>query len=430
MIRTVRSFAFVAVLALAGCGKIHLPSFGKKSAPPTPAPAPAVAATTAAATPAPATATATAPAAATPAPVPAAPPKPAQQPADPHAQVVVLCYHRLEGKAGGALSIEVDLFKSHMKQIKEKGLAVISMQDFLAWRRGEKNIPSKSVLITIDDGYVSGYDVGLPVLKEYNFPATYFIYTNFVNKGGKSMTWSQITELRDAGMEIGSHTVSHFDLRHKPGKVPGVYDAWLKDEVETSKQILEEKLGIKVSTIAYPYGYNNEKVRAATQAAGYEAGFSVYGQRLGMATNAYTLGRYDVTTKDAQGHASFDIAIGFQGMQAPSGGEAVNQQEAAASMITEPESGATIPSTTPLLKANLATMGEFDPASVEMRVSGVGKVASIYDAASQNITYQVTAKDKLKQGPVSVIVSAKSGGRALETRWNFFIDPGAKGAKR
>jgi peptidoglycan/xylan/chitin deacetylase (PgdA/CDA1 family) len=418
MIRIVRLFAFGAVLALTGCGKIHIP-FTKKTAAPTPAPAPIA---TAAATPV--------PAAPAPAPEPVTAPKPAQKTIDPHAQVVVLCYHRLEGKAGGALSIEVDLFKSHMKQIKEKGLAVISMQDFLAWRRGEKTIPPKSVLITIDDGYVSGYEVGLPVLKEYNFPATYFIYTNFVNKGGKSMTWSQITELRDAGMEIGSHTVSHFDLRHKPAKAPGDYDAWLKDEVETSKQILEEKLGIKVSTIAYPYGYNNEKVRAAVQAAGYEAGFSVYGQRLGMSTNAFTLGRYDVTTKDVQGHPSFDIAVGFQGMQAPSGGEAVNQQDAAASMITEPESGATIANGTPLLKANIATMGEFDPASVEMRVSGLGKVAATYDAASQTISYQIAAKEKLKPGPYSVIVNAKSGARPLETRWNFFVDPSGKGAQR
>jgi len=417
MIRLARSFALAAVLALTGCGKIHIP-FTKKTAAPTPPPAPiAAAATPAPATPAPAS-------------EPAEVPKPAHQAIDTHAQVVVLCYHRLEGKAGGALSIEVDLFKSHMKQIKEKGLAVISMQDFLAWRRGEKTIPPKSVLITIDDGYLSGYEVGLPILKEYHFPATYFIYTNFVNKGGKSMTWDQITELRDAGMEIGSHTVSHFDLRHKP-KTSNDYDAWLKDEVETSKQILEEKLGIKVATIAYPYGYNNEKVRAAVQAAGYDAGFSVYGQRLGMNTNAFTLGRYDVTTKDAQGHASFDIAVGFQGMQAPSGGEAVNQQEAAASMITEPETGATIANGTPLLKANIATMGEFDPATVEMRVSGLGKVAANYDVASQTISYQITAKEKLKPGPVTVIVTAKSGARPLETRWNFFVDPSGKaGAQR
>ena len=201
MTRTLRTLAFIAVVSLSGCGKFKLPTFGKK-APATPVPV------AAAATPPPAT----------PAPEPAQAekPRPARESIDTHAQVVVLCYHRLEGKAGGGLSIEPGLFKKQMQEIKDRGLAVISMQDFLAWRRGEKTIPPKSVLITIDDGYLSGYEVGFPVLKEYHYPATYYIYTEYVNKGGKSMTWEQLAELRDAGMEIGCHTVSHLDLRRKP----------------------------------------------------------------------------------------------------------------------------------------------------------------------------------------------------------------------
>jgi peptidoglycan/xylan/chitin deacetylase (PgdA/CDA1 family) len=420
MTRHIRTLAFLAILSLAGCGKIKLPSFGKKAAPPTPAPVVAVAA----ATPAPAT-----PGPAAPAPAPTAAvveSKPSPVAIDTKAQVVVLCYHRLEGKAGGALSIEADLFKKHMQEIKDRGLAVISMQDFLAWRRGEKGIPAKSVLITIDDGYLSGYEVGFPVLKQYGYSATYFVYTNYLNSGGKSMTWEQLAELRDAGMEIGCHTLTHPYLTRKP-KPPADYDAWLKNEIETSKQIIEEKLGIKVATFAYPYGLHNEKVNAACKAAGYEAAFTTYGQRLGMTTPALTLGRFDVTTKDLQGHDSFSIAVGFQGMMAPSGGEAVLAQDAAVSMITEPTNGATINNPTPLLKANLATMGLFEAGSVEMRVSGIGKVPASYDDASKTITYKIAANQKLRPGPVSVIINAKSGVRRLETRWNFHFDPAATG---
>ncbi len=54
------------------------------------------------------------------------------------------------------------------------------MKDFLAWRRGEKSIPPKSAVITIDDGYVSGYAVAWPILKEFGYPFTMFIYTNYV----------------------------------------------------------------------------------------------------------------------------------------------------------------------------------------------------------------------------------------------------------
>ena len=64
------------------------------------------------------------------------------------AQVVVLCYHRVEGTAGGPLSLTPELFEQHMQRLRDRGIQVISMQDFLAWRRNEKSIPPKSAIIT------------------------------------------------------------------------------------------------------------------------------------------------------------------------------------------------------------------------------------------------------------------------------------------
>ncbi len=400
MTRKIALLLLLATLPFAGCGKMRekIP-FLKKKVVATPAPA-AVVPVAAAATP-------------PPAPVPVVPAGPA---IDTNAQVVVLCYHRLEGKAGGALSIEPALFEKQMEAIKESGLAVISMQDFLAWKRGEKTIPPKSVLITIDDGYVSGLDVGVPILKKYGFPATFFIYTNYLNNGGKSMTWDQLRKLRDDGFEIGCHTVSHLDLRHKPSKWTGDHESWLKDELERSKKILEENLGIRCAAFAYPFGLHNEKVHAAIQKAGYEAAFTTYGARLGHGTNALTLGRYDVTAKMPGTQQVFDVAINFTGMAAPSGAPSM-AQDAATSMITEPMNNTAITDATPFIKANLATLGEFEPGSVEMRVSGLGRVPAIFDAASKMITYKV---DKpLREGTYSVIVTVKVGGVPRDARWVF-----------
>jgi peptidoglycan/xylan/chitin deacetylase (PgdA/CDA1 family) len=347
-------------------------------------------------------------------------------PIDTKAQVVVLCYHRLEGKAGGINSIEPALFEKHMASIKESGVPVISMQDFLAWRRGEKNLPPKSILITLDDGYISEVEVGVPILKKYGFTATFFVYLDYINKGGKSVSWTQLAELRDQGFEIGSHTVSHLDLRHKPAKVAGDYDTWLKDEVGRSKKVLEENLGIKCATIAYPFGNHNEKVQEATRAAGYEAGFTTYGARLGHTTNAFTLGRYDVTAKMPGNQDTFTVATTFSGMVAPSG-PPVMAQDASVSMITEPMNGTTITNPTPTLKANLATMGALDPGSVVMRISGLGQVPAKFDPASKMITFPVATP--LKPGGYTVIIGAKSGGRAVETRWMFTFDPNGPAAE-
>lgn len=413
MTRNIALFCLLTSFTLTGCDKIKLPAWKKKTA----------------------SAPATTPAAATATPAPLSPPatpepqRPTPPPSiDTTAEVVVLCYHRLEGKAGGDLSIEPSLFEEHMRRIKEHELSVISMQDFLAWRRGEKSIPPKSVLITIDDGYVSGYQVGWPILKKYGYPFTMFVYLNYIGTGGKSVSWDQLAEMRDAGVEIGGHTVSHQDLRRKPAKSPpGDYDTWLKDEVDRSKRVLEEKLGIRVSTIAYPFGRENEKVHAACREAGYEAGFTTYGQRLGHNAPAFSLGRYDITTRDAQGRDSFSVAISFQGMLARGSHENVAAQDAATSMVTQPANGETIRDPLPTIKANLAAMGSFDEKTVEMRISGLDLVPARYDPATKTVTYTVTRA--LRPGRHTVLIGARSGARKLEARWSFNFDPTAPPAE-
>ncbi len=310
-----------------------------------------------------------------------------------------------------------------MQQIKELGLSVISMKDFLAWRRGEKSIPPKSVLITIDDGYQSAYDVGWPILKKYGYPFTMFVYLEYISKGGKSMTWEQLGEMRDAGVEIGSHTISHQDLRRKPSKAPGTYEEWLAAEVGKSREVIEERLGIRCATIAYPFGHNNDTIHKAVKAAGYEAGFTTYGKRLGFNAPAMALGRYDVTAKGPAGADGFALATGFKGEMAS--GEAVMAQDAAASMVTQPVHNSTVRELTPTLKANLSTMGEIDMATVEMRVSGVGKVPAKIDKESKTVTYTIPANQKLRPGPQTVIISGMVGARKAETRWSFVVDPKA-----
>jgi peptidoglycan/xylan/chitin deacetylase (PgdA/CDA1 family) len=130
---------------------------------------------------------------------------------DRSAKVIVFCYHRFEDNPRDSLAIAPNEFRTQMKELKDNGIVVIPMKDMLAWRRGEKSIPPKSAVITIDDGYVSGYEVAWPILKEFGYPFTMFIYTNYVGAGGKSISWAQLEQMRDAGVDIESHTVSHHD---------------------------------------------------------------------------------------------------------------------------------------------------------------------------------------------------------------------------
>ena len=101
---------------------------------------------------------------------------------------------------------------------------------------------------------------------------------------------------------------------------------------------------------------------------------------------------------------------------------------AAGSMITEPMDGETITNPKPTIKANLATLGDLDPKSVEMRISGIGAVPVKYDAATKMV--EANLSQKLRKQNYSVIVSGKVKGRKVETNWSFTCDPGSPAAAR
>lgn len=343
---------------------------------------------------------------------------------DKAAQVVVLCYHRVEGSAGGALSITPELFEQHMQRLKDRGIAVISMQDFLAWRRNEKTIPPKSALITLDDGYVSAFEGARPILKKFGYPWTCFIYTKFISSGGKSITWEQLEELRDEGVEIGCHTATHVNLREPRGKSPEAYQKWLGDEIIGSKQLIEKKLGIRCPVFAYPEGRYSAPVLDLVKAAGYEAAFTVYGQRVTHSAAAEKIGRYAWYSKRPQ---DMEMALNFTGPISASEAEPPAAAELAAAMLlTQPMNGDTISDPSPVLKANLSSLGDFDDSTVSMRLSGVGPIPAKFDR--ENRIIEARPQQPLRPGEYTVVVSAKAGAKKVETQWTFTVDPHSGGA--
>jgi len=362
---------------------------------------------------------------ATPEPTPVATPEPipTPEPIDLNAKVVVLCYHRFEEKGGREMVSTPAEFEAQLQALKDNGITVIPMADFLAWRRGEKSIPAKSAVITLDDGWLTGYTTAWPLLKKFGYPFTMFIYTDYVKggpkSGGQSMTWEQLAEMRDAGVDIASHTLTHTGLNARKGKTDEQYREWLKNEIAGSKQILEDKLGIQVKTIAYPYGLHNEVVREVVKEAGYEGGFTVYGQHLGNGGDPMLLGRYALDSKNSDVFTK--SVLNFAAGASASSATATTIMPAAATMMTIPADGETITDPSPELKINLAAFGAVDPKSVTMRLSGLGQVPATYDPATKLLSYKLTQKLYARQ--MTVIVGATANGKKVETRWSFNIGP-------
>jgi peptidoglycan/xylan/chitin deacetylase (PgdA/CDA1 family) len=348
---------------------------------------------------------------------------------DQTAQVLIFGYHRFVNKVRRPdTEITPEDFEKQMQQLKDNGITVIGMQDLLAWKRGEKNIPPRAAVITFDDGWKSQYEVAWPIMKKFGYTHTMFIYTEGVRGGhfggGEAITWDQLGEMRDAGVDIEAHSATHQDLRKPYDKVtkkklnPQEYEQWLQNEIIGSKQLLEQKLGIKVNCFAVPFGYYNEHIKEVARNAGYEAIFTVYGQPIMYSTSLESLGRYMIEGNKPK---VFADAVKIIGASTGSGAAAV-ASVGAQSLQTQPADGETIRTSLPLIRANLSALGQIDAGSVQMRVSGLGLVPASFDPKNVTVSYQVT--QKLRDKTCTVIVTAKSDGKKIETHWTFGIEEG------
>jgi peptidoglycan/xylan/chitin deacetylase (PgdA/CDA1 family) len=215
--------------------------------------------------------------------------------------VPVLCYHHFAERCDSSLCTPTALFEQHMKALKEGGFSVIStteLSEFLAFR---KTIPKKAVVINLDDGYRSTYEIAYPILKKYGFTATFFIYTSFIGASKNALTWDQLKALKADGFEVGSHTVNHANLSKRlDGESEKEYLARVKRELEVSKKILDDRLNQNTQYIAFPYGEFSPVVLKLCEETGYRVGFSVKAGGNPFFSEPLTLKRDQILKKDME----------------------------------------------------------------------------------------------------------------------------------
>jgi peptidoglycan/xylan/chitin deacetylase (PgdA/CDA1 family) len=128
--------------------------------------------------------------------------------------------------------------------------------------------------LTFDDGWADGLEVVEPLLRRHHIPATFYVCAGWLGghhpqvpgPAGRLLDGDGLARLCEAGMEIGSHSMAHRDLRL-------LADSELADDLRRSKQVIEDATGRPCRTLAYPYGLADARVEAAAMAAGYELAF-------------------------------------------------------------------------------------------------------------------------------------------------------------
>ena len=248
-------------------------------------------------------------------------------PVKPNIKLPVIMYHHindLEGilasdAVGIGLRVSPKALEAQLLYLKENNYTTInSFELYDYWKMGIA-LPEKPILLTFDDGYIDNYTKALPLLQKYQMVGDFAIITKVIGTG-EYMNYDQLKAILKAGNSISSHTQLHCSLAYKQkdgtfletpvstvtanqrDECPSLnYPSQMnnfqvKNELINSKKTLESNLGIKVTTLVYPFGHHNKQTMQFAKDVGYEFAFTVMSQgneNLDL-TSPFNLPRYRV----------------------------------------------------------------------------------------------------------------------------------------
>lgn len=203
--------------------------------------------------------------------------------------ILILEYHMVsttDDEDSRPYNVPPDEFRQHLDYLREQGYTAITLQDFMRARKGKQELPAKPVILTFDDGYEDNYTTLLPILEEYGIRANVFMVTNMIGREGY-LTWDELRDMQNRGIEIGSHTADHLPLPNLPADVQ-------EKEVHLSKLLLEWN-GIKtVFHFSYPNGAYTKELPGLLHDTEYLSGVTGDAGINTMETDPYLLQRVNI----------------------------------------------------------------------------------------------------------------------------------------
>ena len=205
--------------------------------------------------------------------------------------VPILGYHAIQPPVAGSDDpqqfVPQDDFVEQMKWLDENGYEAVTLDQVEdAWYNGGE-LPSKPIVLTFDDGYLSQYVAAFPALEHFHWPGV----LNLVAEGA-DLPDDDVRKMLDADVpwELASHTISHVDLTT-------LDSTELRHEVAGSRRILQDRFGVPVDNFSYPAGRYDDAVISAVSDAGYR-GATTEVPGLATAAHPFVLNRIEVHLDD------------------------------------------------------------------------------------------------------------------------------------
>lgn len=203
-------------------------------------------------------------------------------------EIVCFVYHRFNDNRYPSTNIAASVFRDQLSYLAENDFTVMTLSEAIHWLNTGGREQEKVVVLTVDDGYRSFFTYGYPVLEEFGFKASVFI--NTIHVGDKDyMTWAQLREISQAGIEIGCHSHKHEQFVNMTPKDLRIS---FNHDLKLFREALKDKLGIQSKVYSYPYGEFNAQLKLLIKNAGF---LSACAQNSGVASQSsdvYSLPRY------------------------------------------------------------------------------------------------------------------------------------------
>ena len=222
---------------------------------------------------------------------------------------VIFVYHRFGETQYPTTSVPLDQFDRQLAAIRDGGYTVLPLPDLVEALADGTPIPSRSVAITIDDGYASTYHEAWPRLRALGYPFSVFISTDAADGGaGDLMNWDQIRQMAaDPLVTIGHHSAAHAHMAD-------LDIAAAAADLDQADARYVAELGAVPELFAYPYGEYGRSLRDHIESRGFDGAF---GQQSGVADrwdDRYGLPRFPVNANT--GFDAFALRLGAMALPA------------------------------------------------------------------------------------------------------------------
>lgn len=196
------------------------------------------------------------------------------------------------------MTISIAQFTEQLQLLHDQGYKVIRLRQLTDYLQGKlTTLPEKAVVITADDGNVTVFTNMFPLITRYHVPVTLFIYPSAISNASYALTWEDLQKMKESGLvDVQSHTFWHPNFEIEKYRLSSdQYQAFVDDQLNRSRTIIQDQLGGTVDMLAWPFGIHDIKLEEAARRDGYVAAFSIERKHVDKDSDILAIPRYIVT---------------------------------------------------------------------------------------------------------------------------------------